>query len=139
MTGREWRDCLYHGGANQNLLDKDGYSVLHKAVKEPDEWWKTWRSDSINWDAVKMLVEFQCDINKPDPHGHTPLQRMIKDNQGEIIKCCTMWGRDVGQAATEWGKLLSTLCVRPACWTPCTSLWQGEATLWLSRDREKQF
>nr|KAG5696572.1 hypothetical protein BaRGS_030440 [Batillaria attramentaria] len=95
---------LYHGGANQNLLDKKGQSVLHKAFKEPDQLWRTWRSDSINWDVVKMLVEFQCDINQPDPHGNTPLQRMIEAKQGEMIKCCTMWGRDVGQAVSKEGK-----------------------------------
>ncbi|KAK7483585.1 hypothetical protein BaRGS_00025138 [Batillaria attramentaria] len=93
---------LYHCEANPNLLDSQGRSVLHTALKEPDKNWQGWRSDMVNWDIVKMLVKFQCDINQRSPVGHTPLERMMEGNQVDIIKHCAIWGRDVGRKEVRW-------------------------------------
>lgn len=84
---------LLHHGADQFVVDSDGNTGLHVALKR--------RSGGRG--VTKMLVEFHGDINQPDPEGHNALHHLVKNkdpcppSSGEILECALLWGRNVGQ------------------------------------------
>ncbi|KAK7504017.1 hypothetical protein BaRGS_00004749 [Batillaria attramentaria] len=68
------------------------------------------------WNVTKFLVEFHGDINQPDPSGVTPLERLIQNNQADIISCSLLWGRDGGLRGKHEGKTALHSVCEAALW-----------------------
>lgn len=57
----EIAELLLKNGANPNIHDRDGYTLLHRAVF------------AESFEKVKLLVEYGADMNQRDSYGLTPL------------------------------------------------------------------
>ncbi|KAK7471773.1 hypothetical protein BaRGS_00035595 [Batillaria attramentaria] len=118
----EWQQVegLLSRGADQLVLDSENRSLLHLAVDDALENNHRYIMKDEVWDRVKMMVEFQADINQPDPQGNTPLYELIRTSssqadgghhQAKIIDCALLWGRNVAEKVTYRGKTaLHTVC-----------------------------
>jgi hypothetical protein len=84
----EWNavEELVVRGADPNLLDKDGCSVMNGAI------------DDHQWGTVKLLIEYLANIHKKAPYygygRRTPLQLLIMERQGELIHHTLVWCPD---------------------------------------------
>lgn len=67
-------DSLFKGGAQVNVADKHGQTVLHEV--------------SRNWniDVAKFFIEKGADINKGDNWGRTPLHLSAAVNHVEMVE-----------------------------------------------------
>jgi ankyrin repeat protein len=119
---REWKavDELVVRGADPNLLDKDGCSVMNGAISNKQ------------WGTVKLLIEYLANIHKKAPIANdtpfmqlsdsessddrewignasvcTPLQHLITKRQGELIHHTLMWCPDLDKGVNN--KLETTL------------------------------
>ncbi|KAK7490281.1 hypothetical protein BaRGS_00018442, partial [Batillaria attramentaria] len=104
-TDREGVEGLLLHGANQFVLDDEGRSPLHRAV------------DLECFDIVKLLIQFQGDINQPTPDGRTPLSGLLNtvepevpeadskfvntEKVAELIDCALLWGRSVSEGKSR--------------------------------------
>jgi hypothetical protein len=96
---REWKavDELIVRGADPNLLDNGGCSVMNRAI------------DDEQWDTVKLLIEYLANIHKEASsltrYGlQTPLQLLITKHQGELIHHTLMWCPDLAKGVSDEGE-----------------------------------
>ncbi|KAK7479061.1 hypothetical protein BaRGS_00029731 [Batillaria attramentaria] len=100
----EWEkvEGLLKIGADQFPLDNEGYSVLHRAVADTQ--------GPFSRPPLKLLIQFQGNINQPDPSGRTPLQSFIEENRIDLIDIALMWGRDVTERDEHGNTALHAVC-----------------------------
>ena len=107
-------------GANPNLMDSTGNSVIHRAV------------DVRNWEAAVLLVRFHADLSFPDPAGGgTVLQKLIKstvpstrvfveepsaDEQAKVVDASLVWSCGVDYGATYKGKSTLHIVCQAGLW-----------------------
>jgi hypothetical protein len=93
-------DELVVRGADPNLLDKDGCSVINGAIYDEQ------------WGTVKLLIEYLANIHKEAPiyigpvctQLETPLQLLITKRQGEVIHHTLMWCPDLAKGVNRFGE-----------------------------------
>jgi ankyrin repeat protein len=95
--GKEWKavEELVVRGADPNLLDKDGRSVMTLAIHQHQ------------WETFKLLIEYQANIHQP-AHSwcglQTPLRLLINKRQVELIHHTLMWCPDQAKGVNEVGE-----------------------------------
>jgi hypothetical protein len=97
---QEWKAVkeLVVRGDDPNLLDKDGYSVLNKALCVR------------KYCTAKVLIEYQANIHTSVrseysySQRHTPLQLLINKRRGELIHHTLMWCPDQAKGASDKGE-----------------------------------
>jgi hypothetical protein len=96
---REWKavEELVVRGADPNLLDKNGYSVLNMAIVNEQ------------WGTVWLLIECLGNIHKSTQYGVgspcvSPLQLLIDKRQGELIDHTLMWCPDQAEGVNDIGE-----------------------------------
>ncbi|XP_053549469.1 cyclin-dependent kinase 4 inhibitor C [Bombina bombina] len=65
---------LLSRGANPNLKDRTGFSVLHDVARAGFR------------DTLQTLLEFSADVNLPDDEGNLPLHLAAKEGHLQVVK-----------------------------------------------------
>ncbi|KAM4722329.1 cyclin-dependent kinase 4 inhibitor C [Rhinophrynus dorsalis] len=109
---------LLSRGANPNLKDRTGFSVLHDAARAGFQ------------DTVQTLLDFNADVNIQDNEGNLPLHLAAKEGHLPVVKFLVLHaGSQVGQqnrqgdTASDVAKLYSRNAVIQ--WLHCNN--KGQA------------
>lgn len=88
-------------GANPNLSNHIGQTVLHRAV------W-VWKAQK---ETVEILLEYKADINVQDRDGNTPLHIAVNRENKELLKVLTKYKADTSIQNKE-GETAYQLAIR---------------------------
>ncbi|XP_070206977.1 ankyrin repeat domain-containing protein 50-like [Littorina saxatilis] len=111
---------LLYLGADQNIPDKEGYTLLQRITmkeKRPE--------GRFGQDFIKTMIEFHGDVNRLDPEGNSPWGRLVSAGRVDLVDTALLWSQvDAGRTDSDGNTALHVVCdcIRPKHWEAIRSL-----------------